>query len=85
MAHTIKPPSVFYREMESRFFLDVVVCYSVVILQQLASEDEMLLICGSALGCFDRGLQSLDGVVGVHVDVDGLPCGGAHEDLHAIS
>ena len=48
MAHTIKPPSVFYREMESRFFLDVIVCYSVVILQQLASENEMLLICRGA-------------------------------------
>ncbi|KFV01739.1 hypothetical protein N340_08256, partial [Tauraco erythrolophus] len=69
-------------KMKSRLLLDVVVRQGAPIFQLLASEDEPLLVGGNALLVLDLGLDVLNGVAGLDLQGDGLPCQGLHKDLH---
>merc|ERR1712158_179352 len=69
--------------MEGGLLLDVVVGEGSSVLQLLASEDQPLLVRGDALLVLDLGLHVLNGVWGLDLQGDGLPCEGLHEDLHA--
>merc|ERR1712020_62860 len=68
--------------MESGLFLDVVVGQSSAILQLLASEDQTLLVWGDSLLVLDLSLDILNGIAGLNLQGDGLPCESLDEDLH---
>merc|ERR1711953_1655957 len=68
--------------MEGGLLLDVVVGESPSVLELLASKDQPLLVRGDALLVLDLGLHILDGVRGLDLEGDGLPCEGLHKDLH---
>ena len=70
--------------MEGGLLLDIVVSKGSAILQLLASEDQSLLVRGDALLVLDLGLHVVDGVRGLHLQRDGLPRQGLHEDLHLL-
>ena len=70
--------------MERRFLLDVVVRHSAVILELLAGKDESLLIRRDALLVLNLRLYARDRVRRFHLEGDGLPGEGFHEDLHLI-
>jgi len=69
-------------QVQRRLLLDVVVGQGAPILQLLAGEDEPLLVRRDALLVLDLGLHVVDGVRGLHLQRDGLPRQGLHEDLH---
>ena len=48
----------------------------------ISSKDQPLLIRWNTLLVLDLGLDILDGVRGLHLEGDGLPGEGLHEDLH---
>jgi len=77
--HTSSEPK---HEMEGALLLDVVIAESTAVLELLASEDQPLLVWGDSLLILDLGLDVLDGVRGLHLQGDGLPGQGLHEDLH---
>jgi len=68
--------------MEGGLLLDIVVSKGSAILQLLASEDQSLLVRGDALLVLDLGLHVVNGVGALHLQGDGLPSEGLHEDLH---
>ena len=70
--------------MEGGLLLDVVVSQGAAVLELLAGEDEALLIRGDALLVLDLSLDVLDGVVGLHLEGNGLARQGLHEDLHPL-
>merc|ERR1712203_173687 len=70
-------------QMESGLFLDVVVGESSAILQLLASEDQTLLVWGDSLLVLDLSLDVLNGIAGLNLQGDGLPCESLDEDLHS--
>merc|ERR1712045_1060399 len=69
-------------QMKGGLFLDVVVGQSSAILQLLASEDQTLLVWGDSLLVLDLSLDVLDGIAGLNLQGDGLPCKSLDEDLH---
>ncbi|KAG8122575.1 hypothetical protein E2320_018060, partial [Naja naja] len=69
-------------KMESGLLLDVVVGEGAAIFQLLASKDQPLLVWRNAFLVLDLGLHILNGVTGLHLQGDGLPSQGFHEDLH---
>merc|ERR1712121_36359 len=69
--------------MESGLFLDVVVGQSSAILQLLASKDQALLVWGNSLRVLDRSLDILNGIAGLNLQGDGLPCESLDKDLHS--
>uniref|UniRef100_M3XV55 Uncharacterized protein n=1 Tax=Mustela putorius furo TaxID=9669 RepID=M3XV55_MUSPF len=69
-------------QVQGGLFLDVVIRKSVAIFQLLAGKDKPLLIVGDALFILDLGLHILDGVIGLHLQGDGLAGQGLHENLH---
>uniref|UniRef100_J3M467 Uncharacterized protein n=1 Tax=Oryza brachyantha TaxID=4533 RepID=J3M467_ORYBR len=69
-------------QVEGRLLLDVVVGEGAAVLELLAGEDEALLVRRDALLVLDLGLHVVDGVRGLHLQRDGLPRQGLHEDLH---
>ena len=69
-------------QVEGGLLLDVVVGEGAAVLELLAGEDEPLLVRGDALLVLDLGLHVVDGVRGLHLQRDGLPRQGLHEDLH---
>merc|ERR1712184_119454 len=79
--HTSSEPK---HEMEGALLLDVVIAESTAALELLASEDKPLLVWGNSLLILDLGLDVLDGVRGLHLQGDGLPGQGLHEDLHLL-
>eukprot|EP01084_Bolivina_argentea_P286949 492339_1 len=68
--------------MEGGLLLDVVVGQGAALLELLAGEDQALLIRRDALLVLDLGLDVLDGVVGLHLEGNGLASQGLDEDLH---
>merc|ERR1712141_777177 len=72
-------------QMESGLFLDVVVRQSSAILQLLASKDQTLLVWGDSLLVLDLGLDILNGIAGLNLQGDGLPCESLDKDLHSSS
>jgi hypothetical protein len=72
-------------EMERRLLLNVVVGECATILELLASEDQALLVRGDALLVLNLGLDVVDGVRRLHLQSDGLPCEGLHENLHTTT
>jgi hypothetical protein len=69
-------------QVQRRLLLDVVVGEGAAVLELLAGEDEALLVRRDALLVLDLGLHVVDGVRGLHLQRDGLPRQGLHEDLH---
>ena len=72
-------------QVESALLLDVVVGESAAILELLAGEDEALLVRGDALLVLDLGLDSVDGVGGLHLKSDCFSGEGLDENLHFLS
>merc|ERR1711899_152582 len=72
-------------QMKGGLFLDVVVGQSSAILQLLASEDQTLLVWGDSLLVLDLSLDVLNGIAGLNLQGDGLPCESPDEDLHSSS
>merc|ERR1712165_447264 len=70
-------------QMESGLFLDVVVRQSSAILQSLASKDQTLLVWGNSLLVPDLSLDILNGIAGLNLQGDGLPCESLDKDLHS--
>jgi len=69
-------------EVESRFFLNVVVGESATILKLLSSEDESLLIRRDSFLVLDLGLDVVDGVRCLDVKSDCFACKRFNENLH---
>merc|ERR1719183_2805432 len=57
-------------QMQSTFFLNVVIGKSATILQLLASEDQTLLVGWNALLILDLGLNIVNGIRGLHIKRD---------------
>jgi len=72
-------------QMQSGFFLDVVIREGPAVLKLLAGEDQPLLIWGNSLLVLDLGLNVLDGVRRLNLQSNGLASEGLDEDLHATS
>jgi len=71
-------------EVESGFFLDVVVGEGSAIFELLASENESLLVGWNAFLVLDLGLDIFNGVGGLHIKSNSLSCEGFDEDLHVV-
>jgi hypothetical protein len=69
-------------QVEGGLLLDVVVGEGAAVLELLAGEDEPLLVRRDALLVLYLGLHVVDGVRGLHLQRDGFPRQGLHEDLH---
>jgi hypothetical protein len=69
-------------QVQRGLLLDVLVDEGTAVLELLAGEDEALLVRLDVLLVLDLGLHVVDGVRGLHLQRDGLPCQGLHEDLH---
>ena len=72
-------------QVQSGFFLDVVVAESATIFQLLASKDQTLLVWWNALLVLDLGLNVLNCVTWLYFQGDGLPCKSLDEDLHSTT
>ena len=72
-------------EMESGFFLDVVVGESSSILKLLSGKDESLLIWRNTFLILDLGLDIFNGVSWLDIEGDSLTSEGLDEDLHTTS
>merc|ERR1712203_929673 len=70
-------------QMESGLFLDVVVGESSAVLKLLSSEDQTLLVWGDSLLVLDLSLDIFNGIAGLNLQGDGLPCESLDEDLHS--
>jgi hypothetical protein len=69
-------------QVQRGLLLDVLVDEGTAVLELLAGEDEALLVRRDVLLVLDLGLHVVDGVRGLHLQRDGLPCQGLDEDLH---
>merc|ERR1719150_3683226 len=69
-------------KMEGRLLLNVVIRKGSAILELLSSEDQTLLLWRYAFLVLNLGLDVLNGVVGLHIKSDGLPCKGFYKNLH---
>jgi len=72
-------------QMESWFFLYIVIWEGSTILKLLTSKDETLLIRGNAFLVLNLGLNIFNGVTGLNLKSDGLSCEGLDKDLHTSS
>merc|ERR1712156_417194 len=80
--HTSSQPQ---DQMESRFFLDIVIGECPAVLELLASEDQPLLVRGDSLLVLNLSLDVLNAVASLDLKGDGLAGQSLHEDLHASS
>merc|ERR1712156_1420064 len=80
--HTSSQPQ---DQMESRFFLDIVIGQSPAVLKLLASEDQPLLVRGDSLLVLNLSLDVLNAVASLDLKGDGLASEGLNKDLHASS
>ena len=71
--------------MKSRLLLNVVIRKGAAIFELLAGEDETLLVRRDAFPALFLRLHVVDGVRGLHLEGDRLPCEGLDEDLHATT
>merc|ERR1719409_2407952 len=85
MLPTLYSTTQAQNQVQSRFFLDVVIRQSATVLQLLAGENQTLLIRGNAFFVLDFGFHILDGVGSLHVEGDGLACQSLDEDLHTTA
>jgi len=69
-------------QMESRFFLYIVIRKSAPILELFASEDQTLLVGGNTFLVLDLGFDIIDSIRGFNLESDGFAREGLHEDLH---
>jgi hypothetical protein len=69
-------------QVESRFFLDVVIGEGSTVFELLSSEDKSLLIGWDTFLILDLSFDVLNGVWGFNVECDGLAGEGLNEDLH---
>ena len=69
-------------EMESRFFLDVVVGEGSAVFELLSSEDEALLIRRNSFLILNLSLDFVDGVGWLDIEGDGLASKRLYENLH---
>ena len=60
--------------MESRLLLDIVVAQRPAVFELLSGEDEALLVRWNAFLVLDLGLNIVNGVGGLHLEGDSLPC-----------
>ena len=72
-------------EMQSRFFLNVVVGEGPTILKLLAGKDETLLIGWDAFFVLNFGLDVVDSVGRLYLEGDSLASQGFHENLHSTT
>ena len=72
-------------QVESRFFLDVVVGKGATVFELLAGEDQTLLVWRDAFLVLDLGLHVLDGVGRLNFQGDGLAGERLDEDLHTTT
>ena len=72
-------------EMESRFFLNVIVGEGSTVFELLSSEDESLLVRRDALLVLDLSLHVIDGVRRLDLESDSLTGEGLDEDLHTTA
>ena len=71
-------------QVESRFFLDVVIGEGSTILELLTSEDKSLLIRWDTFFVLDLGLDVFDSVCWFDIKSDGLTSEGLNENLHFL-
>ena len=69
-------------EMESRFFLNVIVGEGSTVFELLSSEDESLLVRRDALLVLDLSLHVIDGVRRLDLESDSFARKGLDENLH---
>ena len=69
-------------QVQSGFFLNVVVRQSSAVFQLLSGENQTLLIRGNSLLVLDLGLDIVDGVRRLHIESDSLSRQGLYKDLH---
>jgi len=72
-------------EMESRFFLDVVVGEGSAVFKLFSCEDESLLIWRNTFFVLDLGFDILNGISWLDIEGDSLTSEGLDEDLHTTS
>ena len=72
-------------QMESRFFLDVVVRKGSAVFKLFAGENESLLIGWDTFLVLDFSLDVFNGVWWLDIESDGLASQGLNEDLHTSS
>ena len=72
-------------QVESWFFLDVIVTEGSSIFKLLSGKDESLLIGWDSFFVLDFSLHIFNGVSGFNIEGDGLSCEGLHKDLHSSS
>jgi hypothetical protein len=71
-------------QMQSRFFLDIVIRESATIFQLFAGKDESLLVRWDALLVLDFGLDVVDRVARLNVQRNSLTREGFYENLHGV-
>ena len=71
-------------QMQSGFFLDIVVGEGTAIFQLFSSKDEPLLVWGDSFLVLDLGLYIVDGVRRLNIECNGLACH-CTEHLHDAS
>merc|ERR1712187_645108 len=69
--------------MKGALLLDVVVGQSTPVLELLPSEDQAVLVWRDAFLVLNLRFHIIDGVGGLHIERDGFPGEGLHEDLHS--
>ena len=69
-------------QVESGLLLDVVVTQGTSVLKLLSGKDKTLLIRGDTFLVLDLGLDVVNGIGGLDIKGDSLPCEGFHEDLY---
>ena len=72
-------------EMESRFFLDIIILESPAIFKLFAGENESLLIWGNTFFVLDLCLHIFNCVRWLNIQGDGLASESLHKDLHATT
>ena len=80
-----KATSQTQHQVQSRVLADVVVRQRATVLQLLSSEDQSLLVRGDAILVLDLALDSVDGVIALDIQSDGLASQGLDKDLHTTS
>merc|ERR1711870_38599 len=69
--------------MKGALLLNVVVGQSTPVLKLLPREDQALLVWRDAFLVLNLRFHIIDSVGGLHIERDGFPGEGLHEDLHA--
>merc|ERR1719232_2336932 len=72
-------------QMQSRFFLDIIIAQGSAIFQLFSGEDQTLLIWRNSFFVLDLGLDILDGVRGFDLQGDSFTGQGLDKDLHSSS